>query len=396
MNAATAMVSDRRPFPVCLSHQEILRWLREEDPARLQELFQMADEVRRRHVGEEVHLRGLVEISNHCLRACAYCGLRAPNRSLERYRMTEDEILDCVRQAAEYGYGTVVLQAGEDYGIECAWLAELVRRIKQETELAVTLSLGERPLRELAAWREAGADRYLLRFETSDPVLYARIHPPLGGRIVDRIALLRELRDMGYEIGSGVMIGIPGQSYASLARDIELFRELDLDMIGVGPYIPHPSTPLGARSSGAQGAPDADVAAAFPAGLREEDQVPLRHDTADQVPPDELMVYKVLALARLACPEANIPSTTALATINRETGRELGLARGANVVMPNLTPPEFRVRYEIYPGKACINETASVCHFCLAGRIETMGRRVGRGPGGRRRREREETAVTRI
>ena len=146
---------------------------------------------------------------------------------------------------------------------------------------------------------------------------------------------------MGYEVGSGVMIGIPGQSYASLAQDIALFRELDLDMIGVGPFIAHPQTPLGDGS--------------LPSALAAEEQVPAT----------ELMVYKVLALTRLACPEANIPSTTALATLNKVNGREYGLMRGANIVMPNLTPPEYRVRYEIYPDKACINETASACRSCL-------------------------------
>ena len=156
------------------------------------------------------------------------------------------------------------------------------------------------------------------------------------------------------------MVGIPGQTYQILADDIELFRSLDLDMIGVGPYIAHPSTPLG----------DGRWAAGTP--------------EAEQVPNDELMVYKVVALTRLVCPEANIPSTTALATINKTSGRELGLQRGANIVMPNLTPPEYRVMYEIYPDKACVNETAEMCRGCLSGRIESIGRRVGDGPGGRR------------
>lgn len=338
-------------------HEEILVWLRETNPARLAELWQQADQTRQQYVGDEVHLRGLVELSNHCVRLCAYCGLRTPNTSLSRYRMTADEVLDCARRAVDYGYGTVVLQAGEDPGLTGSWMADLLRRIKRETPLAVTLSLGERNDEELALWRAAGADRYLLRFETSNRALYERIHPARPGQTSDRLALLRRLRRLGYEVGSGVMIGIPGQSYADLARDIELFATLDLDMIGVGPYLMHPDTPLG----------DAEFRAQL--------------SGADQVPATEAMTYKVVALTRLVCPRANIPSTTALATLNREEGRELGLVRGANVVMPNLTPPKYRALYEIYPHKACLAETGEAYYARLAGRIENLGRRVGLGRG---------------
>ena len=343
-----------------MTRDEILRWLKETDEAALDELWRRADVVRREHVGDAVHLRGLVEISNHCVRRCAYCGIAAGNRELVRYRMGADEIVACARQAVALGYGTVVLQAGEDYGIGREWLAGIVRSIRAETPLAVTLSLGERPDEDLAAWRAAGADRYLLRFETSDTQLYDRIHPPLPNRPSDRFAILRRLTELGYEAGSGVMIGIPGQTYSSLADDLETFAEMDLDMIGVGPYLPHPETPLG-RGELPEAAP------------------------GEQVPATEMMTYKVIALARLVDPDANIPSTTALATLNIASGRELGLARGANVVMPNLTPTKYRALYEIYPAKACIRETAVQCGACLRGRIEGMGRTVGEGPGGRRR-----------
>jgi biotin synthase len=331
---------------------EILSWLREEDEAALATLWEHADATRKAHVGDEVHLRGLVEISNHCARLCGYCGIRAPAR-IQRYRMTPDEILESARKAVRLGYGTLVLQAGEDPALTGPWVTELVRRVRAETPLAVTLSLGERDPEELAAWREAGADRYLLRFETSNEALFERIHPPRkGAPAIHRVEQLRQLRSLGYEVGSGVMIGIPGQSYADLAHDIELFAELDLDMIGVGPFIPDPNTPLGAGTPG-----------------------------PDQVPNTEEMTYKVVALTRLVCPSANIPSTTALATINTVNGRELGLARGANVVMPNVTPVAYRSLYAIYPGKACINETAEMCAGCLRGRIERMGRKVGTGRG---------------
>jgi biotin synthase len=230
------------------------------------------------------------------------------------------------------------------------------------------LSFGERPDKDLATWRAAGADRYLLRFETSDDGLYKLIHPDLPGRRSDRMRILRTLQRLGYEAGSGIMVGIPGQTYASVADDIDLFRDMDLDMIGIGPYISHPLTPLG--------------------DLSWARQIPL----GEQIPGDELAVYKVVALTRLVCPEANIPSTTALATINKVDGRELGLIRGANIVMPNLTPPEYREKYEIYPDKACVNETAEVCRGCLQGRIEGIGREIGTGPGGRRRPDQDEQA----
>jgi biotin synthase len=343
-----------------LTRDEIVGWLREESAERLEELFAAADGVRQARVGEEVHLRGLVELSNYCRRQCGYCGIRAGNGAVERYRMTAEEVLACADKAQAFRYGTLVIQAGEDPGLEAGWVADLVRRIKTQTRLAVTLSLGERADEELRLWRDAGADRYLLRFETSDRALFDRIHPPAPGQSVsDRIAQLGALRRLGYEVGSGVMIGIPGQSFESLADDLGLFRELDLDMIGVGPFIEHPATPLG--SGGERLAPGA------------------------QVPNTEAMTYKVVALARLLRPDANIPSTTALATLNKKSGRELGLSRGANVVMPNLTPVRHRAKYEIYPGKACINETAEACAGCLEARIRSMGRKVGVGQGGRRK-----------
>jgi len=352
------MTAKAPSFETPLDRDRIQAWLREQDASRLEALWGAADEARRRHVGDEVHLRGLVEISNHCRRQCAYCGIRAGNRGIERYRMTHEEILACAREAKSLGFGTVVLQAGEDPGLRSEWVADLVRAIRAETSLAITLSLGERTTDELRSWKNAGADRYLLRFETSDPTLFHRIHPSLPQALSDRMAQLRALRDLGYEIGSGVMVGIPGQTWDSLAQDILTFQDLDLDMIGVGPFLPHPDTPLGVSNEDAG-----------------EDQVPATED----------VVYRVLALTRLVCPEANIPSTTALAAINKKHGRQLGLLRGANVVMPNLTPSTYRFKYAIYPDKACVNETVLVGPSVIAEQIEALGRRVGRGEGGRRR-----------
>lgn len=337
-----------------LSRGELLRWLAERDELALEELWRRADESRRLHVGDEVHLRGLVEISNHCVRACHYCGLRAGRRGLERYRLSVVEIVDCARLALRLGYGTLVLQAGEDPRLDGDRVSEIIRAVKRETGLAVSLSLGERSAEELAAWRTAGADRYLLRFETSRRELFLKIHPPHpAGR--DRLEVLADLRRLGYEVGTGILIGVPGQTLDDLADDLELLREIDPEMIGSGPFIPHPGTPLGA-----EGAKRSTLAT-------------------------PLVTCIVLALSRLLCPDANIPATTALATLDPDTGRELGLRRGANVVMPNLTPPRYRALYEIYPGKACVGETAEVCSRCLAARIESIGRRIGAGPGGSRR-----------
>ena len=360
--------------------RQIIAWLLETDETRLAALWRQADSARKEGVGEAVHLRGLVELSNHCVRLCAYCGLRVENRNLPRYRMSREEVLACARQAVELGYGTVVLQAGEDPGVTAAWMADLVRHVKRETPLAVTLSLGERDEEELALWRQSGADRYLLRFETSNRRLYEAIHPPPPasghpGQASDRIALLGTLRRLGYEVGSGVMIGIPGQTYDDLARDIALFRALDLDMIGVGPYLEHPDTPLGKGPD--FGFPILDLRSQ-PKIQNPKSKI---QNPSCQVPAGELMTYKVIALARLVCPRANIPATTALATLNLAQGRELGLLRGANVIMPNLTPPQYRVHYEIYPNKACLRETARQCHQCTEARIESLGRSVGRGRG---------------
>jgi biotin synthase len=340
-----------------MDQQTILRWLREEDPQKLDQLWAEADRIRREQVGEEVHLRGLIEISNCCRRDCLYCGIRASNSHIERYRMTHREIMQCVAKAVEFGYGTVVLQAGEDPHLDKDWVAELIRRIRQEAELGVTLSLGERSEEELRAWREAGANRYLLRFETSNQALFHDIHPPIGGKKgPSRLVLLERLREYNYEVGSGVMVGIPGQSFEDLAHDIHLFGQLRLHMIGCGPFLPHPETPLGQRSTGPS-------------------------DAIDQVSSTEKMALKAIALARIVCPMSNIPSTTALATVHSPRGRELGLMRGANVVMPNLTPLEYRRRYEIYPNKASSRETADQTHRKILEQLSKMDRPVGRGRG---------------
>lgn len=341
--------------------EEIRAWLHESDPARVERLWRQADAVRQQFVGDEVHLRGLVELSSYCGRRCAYCGISSLNRAAERYRMSAAEILDCAWRIQDHGYGTIVMQSGEDHGTAVSEMSEILRQIKAETPLAITLSLGERSTADLAAWREAGADRYLLRFETSDPDLYRLIHPTRDGRESDRIGILKVLKRLGYEVGSGVMVGIPGQTHESLANDIRLFQELDLDMIGVGPFIPHLATPLGSGELVPSIAP------------------------GQQVPNTDEMTCKVVALTRLVCPEANLPSTTALGTVNAESGMELGLQRGANVVMPCFTPQPYRGKYAIYPGKGKVPPSDALHAAALEQRLKAVGRTVGRGPGGRKR-----------
>ncbi len=249
------------------------------------------------------------------------------------------------------------MQAGEDSAIEAKWLADIICQVKEETNLAITLSLGERSDEDYQLWHAVGADRYLLRFETGNRELFDRIHPPLPGQSSDRLAILARLREIGYEVGSGVMIGIPGQSYESLAEDIVRFRTLDLDMIGVGPYIPHPDTPL--------------------ASIGKRWDLPPREQVVNSVE----MGYRAIALARLVCPQANIPSTTALATLDGPVGREHALQRGANVVMPNLTPKKYRRMYEIYPAKAACSEDAEQSCAAALRQIRALGRAVGTGRG---------------
>jgi len=332
---------------------EIEFWLRTTSHAMLWELFQTADEVRRKSVGEVVHLHGLIEISNYCVRQCHYCGLRAPNLDLQRYRMDCDQIIAAARTARRLRYPSVVLQAGEDYGIERDWLANVVRLIRRRVRVGVTLSLGERPEKDLVAWRRAGADTYVLKLETSDGELYSRIHPRLPGADTDRMAMLPLLGQIGYRVGSGVMVGIPGQTFASLARDLELFRDLQLDFIGVSPFIPSPGTPL--ADGGNSEVPD-----------------------GSQVPADELTTHKALALARLVRPEALIAASSALAAVNARQGRFLALTRGANLMLPNLTPADLRPFYAPYPGRPAAVETPDECRVRLNKHIRRMGRVVGR------------------
>ncbi|MHB2149738.1 [FeFe] hydrogenase H-cluster radical SAM maturase HydE [Calditrichota bacterium LG25] len=340
-----------------LSKKEIIRWLKEKDAQRLETLWLQADRIREQYVGNAVYFRGIIEISNYCARYCTYCGINAGNKTLKRYRLSMDEILTVVQTIERLDYGTVVLQAGEDPALTGEWITELIKRIKNESNLAVTLSLGERTPEELEAWRLAGADRYLLKFETADLRLFNEIHPLRNnGPWKNRLEILHFLKQIGYETGSGIMIGLPGQTYDELAEAILLFQELDLDMIGNGPFIPHPDTPLGKEYE----------------RMKNSDQ---------QAPNDALTTCKVNALTRMVCPTVNIPSTTALATIDRQQGRENGLLRGANVIMPDFTPLPYRQWYEIYPGRLQAYKPPEEQHALLLQMLHKIGRTMGRGKG---------------
>ncbi len=340
-----------------MEREEILYWLQCNDTELLDNLWQEADRVRRQWVGNQVYLRGIIEISNFCQRHCHYCGINAANKQIKRYRMSFSEILEVAQQIQTLGYGTVVLQAGEDPELSEEFVSNLIVGIKSETNLTITLSLGERNAQELEAWYRAGADRYLLKFETANPQLFEKIHPPhKNNQWQNRLEILKFLKEIGYEIGSGILIGLPEQTYDDLVNAILLFKELELDMVGNGPFIPHPNTLL----------------------WRVYHQM---KKSKLQVPNDALMTCKVNALTRIVCPQVNIPSTTALATIDRQHGRESGLMRGANVIMPDFTPLHYRQWYDIYPGRLHSYEPAEKQHARLLQMLHKMERTVGAGAG---------------
>lgn len=334
------------PSPAALSRQEILQYLEGgDDPG----LFALAREMRARVFGLDVYLRGIVEFSNHCRMTCHYCGLRAANEKLQRYRLTPQEILQAASRAPELGLGTVVLQSGEDLYYDAQKVGGIVSQIKQRLGLAVTLSLGERPFEELAFWRRCGADRYLLKFETGNAGLHARLRP--GRTMERRLACLRDLQELGYEAGSGVIVGLPGQGLDDLADAILLLQGLDLDMLSAGPFLPHPDTPLGREPAGS-------VA----------------------------LSLRVMALLRLLAPGCNIPATSAL-EVARPEGRLLGLQAGANVIMPTITPQHVRAGYAIYPGKNAPDDDVQELVSVIKKTIRQAGLRPSAdlGPAPRRR-----------
>lgn len=327
-----------------LSKEELIALLSNDDYDKY--ILEAADRTRKRYVGDEVHLRGLIEFSNICKRNCLYCGLRYGNKNIKRYRLQPEEIIELARKGKEYGYKTVVLQSGEDDFYTVDKVKQIVNGIK-ELGLAVTLSIGEKSLEEYKEYKEVGADRYLLRIETTDRELYEKLDPDMSHE--NRKRCLKDLALLDYEVGSGIMVGLPGQTIESLADDILFFKEIVADMIGIGPFIPNEDTPLSAEKGGR-----------FELSL------------------------KVMALTRLLLPDINIPATTAMETLNKQ-GRIIALQSGANVVMPNITEGEYRRLYALYPGKICVGDTPAHCRNCITGKINSIGRAVSKDYGFRKR-----------
>lgn len=313
----------------------------------LEDLAALARRVTRDVFGTSVYFRGLIEISNHCTQNCLYCGIRRDHAGVHRYRLDRETIIQTVKEGFTRGLRTFVLQGGEDPWYTTDRMTEIITSIKEVTgdAAAVTLSCGMQEKEVYAAWKRAGADRYLIRFETSDPRLHAYIR---DGRTLDeRLCAIEDLRSLGYQVGSGFMVGLPGEDEGTIVDNIRLCRALRLDMAGIGPFIPHPDTPLGTAP-----------------------QQPLR------------LALRATALLRIACPRTHIPATTAAGSLSPD-GREQMISCGANVVMPNLTPISVKKAYLLYPGKICLDEDGVKCLGCLSMRIASTGNTVSldRGDG---------------
>lgn len=308
------------------------------------DLFDTADRVRKNEVGNEIYMRGIIEFSNFCERNCLYCGLRKGNAKLGRYRMTEDEIIATALNIKETRVPTVVLQSGEDSFYSTDRICRLIERIRNETGLIITLSIGEKDAAAYQAFAQAGANRYLLKHETASPELYKFLRP--GCSLDKRMQCLRSLKHLGFETGTGNMVGLPGQTPDMLADDLLLMKLLNADMLGIGPFIAHPDTPL--------------------AGIENDDIE---------------MTLRVLAVARLLTRNTNIPATTALATLHPH-GRLQGLQAGANVVMPDFTPETYKSQYDIYPGRTDVGSAVDIIHK-LENDFQAIGRIINYSAGHR-------------
>ena len=302
-----------------------------------EELYLAADAVRREHYGTDVYLRGLIEFTNYCKNNCYYCGIRCGNSKVKRYRLSKDDIMECCRSGHDLGFRTFVLQGGEDPYYTDEMICDIVSMIRGKfPDSAITLSIGEKSRESYQAYFDAGADRFLLRHETADKEHYGRLHPAELS-LDNRKKCLFGLKEIGYQVGSGFMVGSPYQTTANLISDLAFLKELQPDMIGIGPYITHKDTPFADKKSGSLE-----------------------------------LTLRLVAILRLMFPYALIPATTALGTIDPK-GREKGLKAGANVIMPNLSPVRTRKLYELYENKICTGEKAAECRRCLEERIKSAG-----------------------
>ncbi len=314
-------------------------------------LFAKAYQQKVCEVGKKVYFRGIIELSNICDKDCYYCGIRKSNKNVERFQMSKEEIVNSAIWAFKNNYGSIVLQSGELQNANFAdFIEEILLEIKKQTngKLGITLSLGEQSKEVYQQWFNAGAHRYLLRIETTNPALYAKLHPG-NHRFEERTKCLQLLKRIGYQVGTGVMIGLPFQSIANLADDIIFFKENDIDMIGMGPYIPHNETPLAKQMS-------------FFDNKTGKMQLE--------------MGLKMIAVTRLYLKDVNIAATTALQALHPQ-GREQGLQAGANIIMPNITDTKYRESYQLYDSKPCLDENSAMCKSCLSKRIDSIGEEIG-------------------
>ena len=321
-----------------LSKKEIIDLL--SDEKNQNELFAKADKVRKQYLGDEVHLRGLIEFSNICRNNCLYCGIRRENPHLKRYRMSPEEIIQTAKQAANIGFKTIVMQSGEDLHFSNDVMCDILREIKK-FDVTITLSCGERDYEDYKAWKEAGADRYLIRIETTDKDLYHKLDPGMSWQ--NRYNCSMWLKELGYELGSGIMVGLPEQTVESIAEDLLFMKDIEVDMAGIGPFIPAPNTPLADEEGGSLN-----------------------------------LALRTMAVMRLLMPDINIPATTAMESLHPE-GRIMALKAGANVVMPNITSSEYKNLYTLYPNKTNVDKAQS--NTDIVAKITAIGRTIGKGYG---------------
>lgn len=306
-------------------------------------LFKAANRVRKKFVKREVHLKALIEISNICAKECFYCGLRSKNKSLKRYKMSVDEVISCAQKAAVSGYKTIVMQSGESGAFKDDEICKIISEIKK-FGVQITLSFGEKSFEQYRAYKEAGADRYLLRIETTNQALYKALHPNMS--LKNRIKCLENLQILGYETGSGLLVGLPGSSAKILAKDLMFLKNRDFDMIGIGPFIPATNTPLeGAKAS------------------------------------DLRLALKANAITRLLLPKINIPATTAIETLDPNEGRKIALKSGANVIMPSITQGKYHDLYRLYPNKFCLKESVGEIYRKFDDMLALIGDKISLSNG---------------
>jgi biotin synthase len=338
-----------------LTKEELVYLLDLKDSKDIEKLHKRAYEIKLENIGNKVYYRGLIEFSNICVKNCNYCGIRRDNKNVERFHMTKEEILDTAKWIYENGYGSIALQSGERQDEEFTdFVEDIIKEIKKIGDLGITLSLGEQSYDTYKRWFDAGAHRYLLRIESSNEKIYNSLHPK--DKLHDfntRKQCLVDLRNIGYQVGTGVMIGLPGQTVEDLANDILFYKEMDIDMIGMGPYARHKDTPMGKG----------------------------KEDTIEEIQDRVRYGLNMIAVTRIFLKDVNIAATTALQALD-PLGREKGLKAGANILMPITTIGKHRAKYQLYDNKPCVEDTKEECKGCLAGRVKSVGDEIVYGEWG--------------